>query len=98
MDKRRVERNLARIREVLMHTWDPIGVRDIEEAADEYDAYAGRVHHLLFAEHADVRAIATYLFDAAHRHMGIPDSAFLEKVSRDAAAALVALKHELNAE
>ena len=30
------------IRAALMQHWDPIGVADIPEAADEYDSYLGR--------------------------------------------------------
>jgi hypothetical protein len=28
-----------RVKEILLHAWDPIGVRDVENAQDEYDAY-----------------------------------------------------------
>jgi hypothetical protein len=42
--------NRAKIREILMHEWDPIGVRDAPEAQDEYDAYVGRVYVMLVDE------------------------------------------------
>ena len=35
------------IRRVLMAEWDPIGISDIPEAADEYDSYIGGVYELL---------------------------------------------------
>ena len=35
------------IRGVLMAEWDPIGVNDVPEAADEYDSYIGGVYELL---------------------------------------------------
>ena len=35
------------IREALMRDWDPIGVADIPEAADEYDSYIGSVYRIL---------------------------------------------------
>ncbi len=35
------------IRHVLMDVWDPIGVKDIPEAYDEYDGYLGEVMKLL---------------------------------------------------
>jgi hypothetical protein len=35
------------IRAVLMQEWDPIGVADTPEAADEYDVYISKVHGLL---------------------------------------------------
>jgi hypothetical protein len=36
--------NRARVREILMREWDPIGVAGSPEAADEYDSYVGKVH------------------------------------------------------
>ena len=36
-----------RIRHVLMTEWDPIGVSDIPEAADEYDSYIGGIYGLI---------------------------------------------------
>ncbi|WP_272939013.1 hypothetical protein [Sinorhizobium meliloti] len=30
----------ALVRDVLLRDWDPIGISDIPEAKDEYDAYA----------------------------------------------------------
>jgi hypothetical protein len=35
------------IRRVLIDEWDPIGIRGIPGAVAEYDAYIGRVHHIL---------------------------------------------------
>ena len=35
------------IAHVLMHEWDPIGIRDEPECANEYDGYAGGVYRLL---------------------------------------------------
>jgi hypothetical protein len=35
------------IRTALMQHWDPIGVADIPEAADEYDSYIGSVYRIL---------------------------------------------------
>ncbi len=36
-----------KIRQVLLHDWDPIGVSDVPEAKDEYDSYVGGIHRLL---------------------------------------------------
>lgn len=33
----------ARIREILLRQWDPIGVADEPQAQDEYDSYAGEI-------------------------------------------------------
>ncbi|WP_338556790.1 hypothetical protein [Erwinia sp. E_sp_B04_7] len=35
------------IRAVLLHDWDPIGVKDIAEADDEYDAYVQPIYEML---------------------------------------------------
>ena len=35
------------IRQVLLHDWDPIGIRDGPGAGDEYDSYIGGVYRLL---------------------------------------------------
>jgi hypothetical protein len=42
--KQKRARELQRvIAEVLRRNWDPIGVRDVPETEDEYDAYVGGV-------------------------------------------------------
>jgi len=35
------------IRQILLKEWDPIGVREIEGAQDEYNRYAGLIYKLL---------------------------------------------------
>jgi len=40
----------AGLRELLMESWDPIGVAHIPEAADEYDSYVPKVGSLLESE------------------------------------------------
>ena len=37
------------IRAALMRDWDPIGVAEIPEAADEHDSYIGSVYRILTA-------------------------------------------------
>lgn len=37
------------IRQVLFTEWDPIGISDVPEARDEYDAYVGGVYRLLIS-------------------------------------------------
>ena len=39
--------SVRRIRSVLMDDWDPSGVRDIPQAADEYDFYAMPIYTIL---------------------------------------------------
>ena len=50
--------NRARVREILMRDWDPIGVAGFGEAADEYDTYADKAYVMLMDEHASADAIA----------------------------------------
>jgi hypothetical protein len=44
---RRAKEIQERIRQVLLHEWDPIGVSDIPAAHDEYDSYVGGIYRLL---------------------------------------------------
>ncbi len=91
-NKHQSRENRARVREVLMRDWDPIGVAGVPEAADEYDDYVGKVYVMLMDEWASSAAIAAYLFDIAANHMGISAHARLAECSARAAAALVALR------
>lgn len=75
-----------------MREWDPIGVSDVPEAADEYDDYVAKVYVMLMDERAGREAIAAYLFDIAVNHMGISDHARLAECSSRAAATLVAMR------
>jgi|SRR5579883_198856 len=47
IDKEKSREVRREIRRVLMDEWDPIGVSDTPEAADEYDLYIGGVYDLL---------------------------------------------------
>jgi hypothetical protein len=47
IDKERSREIRQHIRRILMAEWDPIGVSDVPEAADEYDSYIGGVYELL---------------------------------------------------
>ncbi len=51
------------IRRILMEEWDPIGVRGVPQAADEYDSYVAKVAAMLRegATAADVAAYLTYV-------------------------------------
>lgn len=52
--------NRARVREILLRDWDPIGVSGIPEAADEYDTYANKPYVMLMDEGATASEIAGY--------------------------------------
>ena len=47
IEKAESRRIRVQIRRVLLHTWDPIGIQDEQNAQDEYDGYIGRIYGLL---------------------------------------------------
>jgi hypothetical protein len=60
---------LEEIKRILLHEWDPIGVRDAAGAVDEYDRYAFRI----FATgQPSADDIAFYLDWLQSEHMGLP--------------------------
>jgi hypothetical protein len=63
--------NLRMVQVALHWAWDPIGVRGIKEAADEYDVYAPRVLEMLKAD-APVEQIADYLTSVVRDRMELP--------------------------
>jgi hypothetical protein len=89
--------NRARVREILMRDWDPIGVAAMPEAADEYARYADRAYVMLMDEHATAEAIAAYLFEIATIRMGLSDIANLTDRSDRVARTLVTLRPEFEA-
>ena len=60
-----------KIHVILMEDWDPIGVRGIPEAKDEYDAYASNVYRLLIHRAPEVE-LFEYLWWVETKHMGLP--------------------------
>jgi hypothetical protein len=84
--------NRARVREVLMQEWDPIGVRDVPQAQDEYDQYVGEVYVMLMDQRATEEAISAYLYDIATNYMGLSPRPELVERSARAAKLLVALR------
>lgn len=51
----------ARIREVLIADWDPMGFADAATPPDDYDDIAREVHAILTGPEASVQRIAAYL-------------------------------------
>ena len=51
----------ARIREVLLADWDPLGFHDVAVPPDDYDDVAREVHAILTGPEASVERIAAYL-------------------------------------
>ena len=61
------------LRGLLMDHWDPIGVRGVPEAIDEYDTYAGRIADTL-RRGGDVQTVAAMLGAIRVDRMGLePD-------------------------
>lgn len=56
--------------EVLHYIWDPIGVRDVPQARDEYHSYLPQVFRLL-REGQSVQSIADYLGKVTTESMGL---------------------------
>jgi hypothetical protein len=84
----------ARVRQILLHDWDPIGIQDIPEASDEYDGYADKAYVMLMDERTTADTIATYLYGIATERMGLGDHQRLAEISKSVAASLYALRPE----
>ena len=56
------------IHTVLMEYWDPIGVRGIEQAEDEYDSYISEIHGLLIRQEPRFKLI-DFLWWVETEHM-----------------------------
>ena len=85
--------NRARVRELFMREWDPIGVADSRESADEYDAYVAEAYVMLMDRKADANTIAAYLHEIATQHMGLSYRGLKDRCIRTAEL-LVALRPE----
>lgn len=65
------EKNLYRATdEILFYLWDPIGVKDIPAARDEYHSYLPNVFKLLVSD-AKYHEIAAYLCKIEASSMGL---------------------------
>lgn len=71
IDKYESRRILAEIKRVLLEVWDPIGVKDIGEAQDEYDSYVGDVYDLLIGQATD-NELQTHLWRIVKERMELP--------------------------
>ena len=86
--------NRARVRQILLHDWDPIGIQDVPEASDEYDRYVDKAYVMLMDGRATADMIAAYLYEIAAEHMGLGRHSRLEEISSSVAETLVALRPE----
>ena len=85
------------LRQILMDEWDPIHVRGIPEAADEYDGYLGLLAARL-REGASADVIADYLTDVEEDRMGLGKSAAARERNPVLATRLLAWYAESTAE
>ncbi len=60
----------SKINSILLKDWDPIGINDIPEAQDEYDAYIPPIYELLASEKSE-HEIFNYLWWVEIEHMGL---------------------------
>jgi hypothetical protein len=80
------------VRDLFMREWDPIGVRDVPEAQDEYDAYVDKTYVMLMHEDASVEQIADYLYGIETEYMGLGSSESALDRARSVAHSLMAIK------
>jgi hypothetical protein len=66
--ERRAREIQEAIRLVLLRDWDPIGVRDVPEAQDEYDGYVSGVYRLLVSG-ATLSELAEHLLQIERESM-----------------------------
>jgi hypothetical protein len=79
--KPKMAASIRRIREIFMQAWDPIGIRDMRGAEDEYDAYIMPVYSIL-REQPSEQALVDYLRWAETKRMELhPPAARLKLVA-----------------
>ncbi len=66
----RIKRYQEAIRSILLKEWDPIGVKDVPEAQDEYDSYIPGVYKLLINRESSEK-IFQYLWKVETDYMGL---------------------------
>jgi hypothetical protein len=93
-DRYRSRENRRLVRELFMRDWDPIGVRDVPQAQDEYDAYVAKAYVMLVDETATVDDLAHYLA-SIEEYMGLTATTRSVERCRRVAEALIALKPSL---
>ena len=71
IEKYESRRIRVEIRNVLMDVWDPIGIKNVGAARDEYDGYIGNVYGLLTRGATD-EEIAAELLRIERERMELP--------------------------
>lgn len=73
---------LATVRTILLEQWDPIGIRDVPAARDEYDRYAPGIVRSLRGR-TTVAGMAAQLLEIETEQMGLAaDRERAERVAR----------------
>ncbi len=70
-DRNNPKHLFARIREVLLSDWDPMGLIDAPGTPDDYDAVARELHALVTDRSTTVERIAAYLRWVEREQMGL---------------------------
>jgi hypothetical protein len=71
------------ISQILLRHWDPLGVREIPQAADEYDGHARQLAPWLHGGKATFHDVRKYLDDAAYSHsVSWDDDEALDRTAR----------------
>ncbi|MCZ8186041.1 MAG: hypothetical protein O9308_06635 [Beijerinckiaceae bacterium] len=63
-------RQRAKIRQILMDYWDPIGIRGLQGPEDEYDRYVGEIAAAL-RNNMPISKIEEFLRGVVTEHMGL---------------------------
>ena len=84
---------ITAIQAILLTDRDPIGVSDISEAQDEYDAYADDIYGMMADQNVAADAVALYLLEIATQHMGLSYPELAERCDT-AARAVAALQSD----
>ena len=70
------------IHHILLYEWDPIGVKNIDSAHDEYDPYISQVYKMIIEKKTE-QEIFDYLLWVERDYMGLtPDIESIKNVSK----------------
>lgn len=71
MDRKQQAKHIQeQIRSILLHDWDPLGVAENPNLADEYDSYIGGIYRLLYG-HASIEEVAHHLHEIVIGSIGL---------------------------
>lgn len=71
MEFRSPQRLQQEVRKILLMDWDPIGIRDVPQAQDEYDNYVPRIAEMVTSRRSIVE-LSEYLLHLETGVMGLP--------------------------